>query len=79
MVYVKCDHLEKINLWDSLYSLADHMDLPWLVGGDFNVIMNEDEKIGGLPVFPDEYEDFTFCINSCELFDINYKGSLFTW
>ncbi|XP_059287623.1 uncharacterized protein LOC132040947 [Lycium ferocissimum] len=79
MVYANCDHLERISLWDSLYSLADHMDLPWLVGGDFNVIMNEDEKTGGLPVFPDEYEDFAFCTNSCELFDINYKGSLFTW
>ncbi|XP_060211890.1 uncharacterized protein LOC132639465 [Lycium barbarum] len=61
MVYAKCDHLERISLWDSLYSLADQMELPWLVGGDFNVIMNEDEKIGGLPVFPDEYEDFAFC------------------
>ncbi|XP_060216639.1 uncharacterized protein LOC132644099 [Lycium barbarum] len=79
MVYSKCDHMEIIRLWDSLYSLDDHMDLPWLVGGDFNVIMSKDEKIGGLPVFPNEYEDFAFCINSCELFDINYKGSLFTW
>ncbi|XP_060211805.1 uncharacterized protein LOC132639371 [Lycium barbarum] len=61
MVYAKCDHLERISLWDSLYSLADQMELPWLVGGDFNVIMNEDEKIGGLPVSPDEYGDFAFC------------------
>ncbi|XP_059292434.1 uncharacterized protein LOC132045876 [Lycium ferocissimum] len=38
--------------------------------------MNENEKISGLPVFPDEYEDFAFCINSCELFDINYKGKV---
>ncbi|XP_060216615.1 uncharacterized protein LOC132644079 [Lycium barbarum] len=79
MVYAKCDHLERISLWDSLYNLADQMELPWLVGGDFNFIMNEDEKIGGLPVYLDEYEDFAFCITSCELFDINYKGSLFTW
>ncbi|XP_060182017.1 uncharacterized protein LOC132611631 [Lycium barbarum] len=61
MVYAKCDQLERISLWDSLYSLADQMELPWLVGGDFNVILNEDEKIGGLPVSPDEYEDFAFC------------------
>ncbi|KAG5580813.1 hypothetical protein H5410_051440 [Solanum commersonii] len=27
----------------------------------------EEEKIGGLPVYPQEYEDFSFCINSCEL------------
>ncbi|XP_055814452.1 uncharacterized protein LOC129884128 [Solanum dulcamara] len=79
MVYAKCDHLERMSLWDSLYGLADQMEIPWLVGGDFNVIMHEDEKIGGLPVFPIEYEDFAFCINSCELYEINYKGSLFTW
>ncbi|XP_060182761.1 uncharacterized protein LOC132612660 [Lycium barbarum] len=79
MVYAKCDHLERISLWDSLYSLADQMELPWLVGGDFNNIMNEDEKIGGLPVSPDEYEDFEFCINSCELTDSDHAPLLLTW
>ncbi|XP_060190715.1 uncharacterized protein LOC132619980 [Lycium barbarum] len=29
MVYAKCDRLEIISLWDSLYSLADQMELPW--------------------------------------------------
>ncbi|XP_060170510.1 uncharacterized protein LOC132601447 [Lycium barbarum] len=33
MVYAKCDHLERISLWDSLYNLVDQMELPWLVGG----------------------------------------------
>ncbi|XP_070040823.1 uncharacterized protein [Nicotiana tomentosiformis] len=48
-------------------------------GGDFNVILHEDEKIGGLPVHPPEYEDFAFCVNSCGLFEQGYKGSPFTW
>ncbi|XP_070039991.1 uncharacterized protein [Nicotiana tomentosiformis] len=26
-----------------------------------------------------EYEDFAFCVNSCGLFDLGYKGSPFTW
>ncbi|XP_075087698.1 uncharacterized protein LOC142169695 [Nicotiana tabacum] len=55
------------------------MEPPWLVGGDFNVILHKDEKIGGLPVYPSEYEDFSFCVNSCGLFDQGYKGSPFTW
>ncbi|XP_070057420.1 uncharacterized protein [Nicotiana tomentosiformis] len=55
------------------------MKLPWLVGGDFNVLLSEEEKIGGLPVCPPEYEEFVFCVNSCELFDTGYKGSPLTW
>ncbi|XP_075098971.1 uncharacterized protein LOC107793393 [Nicotiana tabacum] len=55
------------------------IDMPWIVGGDFNVVLHEDEKIGGLPVYPPEYEDFALCVNSCGLFDIGYNGSPFTW
>ncbi|XP_070031882.1 uncharacterized protein [Nicotiana tomentosiformis] len=55
------------------------MELPWVVGGDFNVVFSEEEKIGGLLVYPLEYEDFAFCVNSCGMFDTGYKGSPFTW
>nr|XP_009624266.1 uncharacterized protein LOC104115358 [Nicotiana tomentosiformis] len=55
------------------------MDLPWVVGGYFNVILSEEEKIGGLSVHPPKYEDFSFCVNSCGLFDLGYTSSLFTW
>ncbi|KAH0722504.1 hypothetical protein KY289_005548 [Solanum tuberosum] len=37
------------------------------------------ERIGGLPVYPNEFEDFAFCVNSCDLVEINYKGDPFTW
>ncbi|XP_019248496.1 PREDICTED: uncharacterized protein LOC109227757 [Nicotiana attenuata] len=77
-VYAKCSAMERLELWDHLYYLASDMKLPWLVGGDFNVILHEDEKKGGL-VHPPEYEDFAFCVNSCGLFKQGYKGSPFTW
>ncbi|XP_060177821.1 uncharacterized protein LOC132607756 [Lycium barbarum] len=79
LVYEKCDALERLSLWDIMYCLADGMTTPWLIGGDFNVILNEEEKIGGLPVLPQEYEDFAFCINSCKLAEISFKGNPFTW
>nr|XP_018626573.1 uncharacterized protein LOC108945273 [Nicotiana tomentosiformis] len=72
VVYAKCSSLERLELWDNLYYLASDMELPWVVGGYFNMILNEEERIGGLPVYPPEYEDFAFCINSCELFDTGY-------
>ncbi|XP_075077155.1 uncharacterized protein LOC142163901 [Nicotiana tabacum] len=50
-----------------------------MVGGDYNVLLHEDEKIGGLPDHPPEYEDFAFCVNLSGLFDLGYKGSPFTW
>ncbi|XP_059281156.1 uncharacterized protein LOC132034819 [Lycium ferocissimum] len=78
-VYAKCDEAERRELWENLYHLADSMNLPWLVAGDFNVILSEEEKLGGLPVSLYECEDFAFCINSCRLFDLGYKGSPFTW
>ncbi|XP_060183090.1 uncharacterized protein LOC132613048 [Lycium barbarum] len=79
LVYAKCDRSERIELWDSMYNLASDMTLSWLVGGDFNVIVEEEEKYGGLPVTLNEVEDFRNCIQSCNLSDLGYKGSIFTW
>ncbi|XP_060202053.1 uncharacterized protein LOC132630501 [Lycium barbarum] len=79
MVYAKCDEVERMPLWDSIYQLVGSYDMPWLVGGDFNVVMNKEEKIGGVPVVPQNFEDFAFCINSCDLFETCLKGSPFTW
>lgn len=39
LVYAKCDVIERIELWDSFYAMAKDMITPWLVGGDFNVIL----------------------------------------
>ncbi|XP_070017110.1 uncharacterized protein LOC142172446 [Nicotiana tabacum] len=50
LVYAKCNRIERIELWDSLYAMTSDMTAPWLVGGDFNVIWDEEEKFGGLPV-----------------------------
>lgn len=43
------------------------MDRPWLIGGDFNVVLSREEKIGGLPVVAVDYEDLKTCIGSCDL------------
>ncbi|XP_075100741.1 uncharacterized protein LOC107770100 [Nicotiana tabacum] len=48
LIYAKCDTIERIELWDSLYEMARYMDAPWLVGGDFNVIWDEEEKFGSI-------------------------------
>ncbi|KAG5596276.1 hypothetical protein H5410_037508 [Solanum commersonii] len=80
IVYAKCDTGERVQLWNDMYCISnDIQNSPWLIGGDFNVILSEEEKIGGLPEYPNEYEEFAFCVNSCELVDVSFKGSPFTW
>ncbi|XP_070034936.1 uncharacterized protein [Nicotiana tomentosiformis] len=59
--------------------MARDMTVPWLVGGDFNVIWDEEEKYGGLPVSLNEVDDFRHCINTCNLTDLGFKESIFTW
>ncbi|XP_070010386.1 uncharacterized protein [Nicotiana sylvestris] len=76
LIYAKCDVIERIELWDSLYIMARDMDAPWLVGGDFNVIWDEEEKFGRLPVSLNEIDDFRHCVNTCNLFDLGFKGSI---
>ncbi|XP_070057236.1 uncharacterized protein [Nicotiana tomentosiformis] len=49
LVYAKCDAVERIELWNSMYHLASDMESPWLVGG------------------------------ICTLYDLGFKGSLYTW
>ncbi|XP_009759123.1 uncharacterized protein [Nicotiana sylvestris] len=79
LVYAKCDRIERIELWDTLYAMASDMTVPWLVGGDFNVIWDEEDKYGGLPVSLLEVDDFRHYINTCNLTDLGFKGSIFTW
>ena len=47
--------------------------------GDFNVILSEEEKIGVLSLYPNKYEDFAFCVNSCDLVYVSFKWNPFTW
>ncbi|XP_059310107.1 uncharacterized protein LOC132061280 [Lycium ferocissimum] len=49
IVYAKCDEGDRLQLWDDMYGLASNMALPCLIGGDFNVILNKEEKIRGHP------------------------------
>ncbi|XP_070047517.1 uncharacterized protein [Nicotiana tomentosiformis] len=65
LIYAKCDAIERIELWDSL--------------GDFNFIWDEEEKFGGLPVSLNEVDEFRHCMNTCNLTDLGFKGSIYTW
>lgn len=52
---------------------------PWVIGGDFNVILDASEKLGGLRVTYHWTADFAQCISLCALTDLKFCGNNYTW
>ncbi|KAJ6300776.1 hypothetical protein OIU76_021549 [Salix suchowensis] len=69
--------VDRRDLWDSL-CLWGPSD-PWLVLGNFNSILSQDDKLNGNVVSMYEINDFHNCCHDLGLFDLNYSGCHFTW
>lgn len=54
-------------------------DLPWIVGGDFNMIRTMEEKKGGIRKFYQYMEMFSEMINEQRLVDILTINGVYTW
>lgn len=65
-------------LRDSLVNLNSIMVHPWIVMGDFNVIMEKHEKIGITPISV-SCIDFRNTVEVCNLLEVKTKGTFFTW
>ncbi|XP_062104406.1 uncharacterized protein LOC133815604 [Humulus lupulus] len=65
-------------LWRDLKGLASRIRQPWVVLGDFNDILNTEERVGirsqGIGTLA-----FKECIEECKLEDVKYLGCFFTW
>ncbi|KAF9626561.1 hypothetical protein IFM89_035176, partial [Coptis chinensis] len=51
----------------------------WLLMGDFNEITCPEEKCGGKPFNYPKVRFFLDMIDECELFDLGFVGSIYTW
>ncbi|XP_027158272.1 uncharacterized protein LOC113759893 [Coffea eugenioides] len=69
---------ERKALWAGLLQYKLSHD-PWLVCGDFNVVVGEEEKKGGKPFTVVEAADFVAFMGSAGLVDGGFSGSSFTW
>ncbi|XP_042005811.1 uncharacterized protein LOC121754537 [Salvia splendens] len=80
IVYGKCSRAGRLPLWDKLREIAARMEgVPWLVGGDFNTFVSEEERQGSNLNRIGEMMDFADVINECQLLDLGADGSKFTW
>ena len=65
--------------WDLLVSLKNQCQMPWIVFGDFNEILNSDEKLGWLERDARQMKGFRDCLCYCGLIDMGFVGQWFTW
>ena len=56
-----------------------HDDVPWLVGGDFNLMLWFTEKQGGGEFNFVEAKAFRQALDFCKLEDMQFMGHPFTW
>jgi hypothetical protein len=51
----------------------------WLVFGDFNILLSDEEKLGGNLIDPNTTNSFRNILSICDLQDLGYKGNKYTW
>ncbi|KAF6158118.1 hypothetical protein GIB67_014912 [Kingdonia uniflora] len=66
------------DLWKDL-SVLGSSNLPWLVVGDFNLVLRGEDKRGGRGVRWNASAEFQEFVNSSYLLEANSSGSEFTW
>jgi exonuclease III len=65
------------NLIEELAEVTQHQN--WLLFGDFNIILSNEEKMGGNAYDQRIMHRFRNAINNCNLQDLGYNGEIFTW
>uniref|UniRef100_A0A1S3YZT0 Endonuclease/exonuclease/phosphatase domain-containing protein n=1 Tax=Nicotiana tabacum TaxID=4097 RepID=A0A1S3YZT0_TOBAC len=70
---------ERRSLWQHLESMNGGIKQPWLVIGDFNSILQADDRIGGNSITMGKVVDLQECIDSCELMELPCGGCRYTW
>ncbi|XP_074278596.1 uncharacterized protein LOC141602188 [Silene latifolia] len=78
MVYAFNGSTERQSLWANLSRLANNIQGAWAIGGEFNCVLTEDERVGG-SISRQDAEDFRQCLHQCEVIDSLTMGALYTW
>ncbi|XP_020249274.1 uncharacterized protein LOC109826664 [Asparagus officinalis] len=79
IVYALNDQIGRKNLWHDLSVFKQNVNCPWIIGGDFNAIICNEEKLGGSQVPESETEDFQKFIELNQLHHLKATECFFTW
>ncbi|XP_019241883.1 PREDICTED: uncharacterized protein LOC109221907 [Nicotiana attenuata] len=77
-IYARNKVQERASLWHDLQILGSHIQIPWLISGDFNNVLTTKDRLGQL-MTTNEVHDFKQCIDNMQLTPLKTKGCFFTW
>ena len=74
ITYVYGRNLEEQRLlpWENIKAIFQSLEGPWSLLGDFNLVLHQGDRIGGVEVNDGKTKDFTECIQHCNLQEFNY-------
>ena len=70
---------ERHSLWTHFENLTQSRNDPWILIGDFNEILSNNEKIGGPQRDEWTFRGFRNMVSTCDLKDIRSIGDRFSW
>ncbi|XP_060200560.1 uncharacterized protein LOC132628814 [Lycium barbarum] len=79
IVYARSRANKRKHLWQKLRDLNSIIDGPWVIGGDFNSIMEAEEKKWGASFRLSTCLDFINCMDDCGMTDAGFVGNIHTW
>ncbi|XP_062080395.1 uncharacterized protein LOC133785155 [Humulus lupulus] len=78
VVYGSNSMLDRKILWDKLAGLG-HLNLPWIVLGDFNAMFSYQDRNGGRPITAKEISDAQNWLSLGQVDELRCAGSSYTW
>ncbi|XP_070020692.1 uncharacterized protein [Nicotiana sylvestris] len=78
-IYASTKAVNRRELWENLENVSTSYNVPWLVVGDFNDTLRQEEKFGGRRINRSRSTRFWSCVNFCKLIDLGFKGGRYTW
>ncbi|PON75419.1 Endonuclease/exonuclease/phosphatase [Trema orientale] len=66
-------HFQRHHTWELLRWLNTHLNIPWLIRGDFNEILEWNEKVGGRYRSWTEIQKFCDTLEECGPEDLGFR------
>ncbi|KAL2237300.1 UNVERIFIED_CONTAM: hypothetical protein Sindi_0921700 [Sesamum indicum] len=80
VIYRASEVADRRELWGALETIAmQNVDVPWLIGGDFNAVRDLSEVCGASGDIRMAMEEFNCCIQNARLLPLPMQGEWYTW